>query len=103
MKPFLTTAVLSALLLAAWPGRIATGQTNSAKELVGLWEAKRRFGPDLRGTLFIKQPGGVLARAAKQSSPGLFHNLLAEPLGIKRYYLPISPGSLCSAIHSAGD
>lgn len=32
---------------------------NSARELAGLWEAKRRFGPDIRGTLLIKQAGGV--------------------------------------------
>ena len=30
--------------------------------------------------------GGVLRRAAKQSLPVLFQNLLAEPLQIKRYY-----------------
>jgi CubicO group peptidase (beta-lactamase class C family) len=33
----------------------ATIQANSAKELVGLWEAKRRFGPDVRGTLLITE------------------------------------------------
>ncbi len=32
---------------------------NPARELAGLWEAKRRFGPDIRGTLLIKQAGGV--------------------------------------------
>lgn len=35
-----------------------TAQANSAKELVGLWGAKRRFGPDVRGTLLIRQTGG---------------------------------------------
>jgi CubicO group peptidase (beta-lactamase class C family) len=35
----------------------ATAQANSAKEFVGLWEAKRRFGPDLRGTLLVRQRG----------------------------------------------
>ncbi len=35
--------------------------------------------------------GGVLQRAAKQSLPVLFQNLLAEPLRIKRYYLPLTP------------
>jgi CubicO group peptidase (beta-lactamase class C family) len=33
-------------------------QANSAKELVGLWEAKRRFGPDVRGTLVIRKTSG---------------------------------------------
>ena len=36
----------------------ATAQTNSAGQLAGLWEAKRRFGPDIRGSLLIKQTGG---------------------------------------------
>jgi len=35
--------------------------------------------------------GGVVSRAAKQSSPTLFQNLIAEPLQMKRYYLPLSP------------
>ena len=35
--------------------------------------------------------GGVLARAAKQRAQELFRKLLAEPLGIKRYYLLVSP------------
>ncbi|HEX8847804.1 MAG TPA: serine hydrolase [Pyrinomonadaceae bacterium] len=35
----------------------AKAQATSGKELVGLWEAKRRFGPDIRGTLFIRQSG----------------------------------------------
>jgi CubicO group peptidase (beta-lactamase class C family) len=35
--------------------------------------------------------GGVVARAARQSAQELFHKLLAEPLGIKRYYLMVSP------------
>lgn len=35
--------------------------------------------------------GGVLQRASRQSLPVLFQNLLAEPLNIKRYYLPLTP------------
>ena len=35
--------------------------------------------------------GGVVARAARQSPQELFHKLLAEPLGIKRYYVMVSP------------
>lgn len=48
------------LLLSQIPfGLQATvSQTNSAKDLVGLWEAKRRFGPDLRGALLVKQSNG---------------------------------------------
>ena len=39
--------------------RTATAQANSTKELAGLWQAKRRFGPDVRGALLIKQTGGT--------------------------------------------
>lgn len=36
----------------------AAAKPNSARELAGLWEAKRRFGPDIRGSLIIKQSNG---------------------------------------------
>ncbi|MDQ3750936.1 MAG: beta-lactamase family protein [Acidobacteriota bacterium] len=60
MKTFFLSAAVSlfALISAVSPERIATAQVNSAKELVGLWEAKRRFGPDVRGTLLVKQSNG---------------------------------------------
>jgi CubicO group peptidase (beta-lactamase class C family) len=35
--------------------------------------------------------GGVISRAAGEPSPVLFQKLLAEPLNIKRYYLPLTP------------
>ena len=35
--------------------------------------------------------GGVLKHAAGRALPDLFHDLLAAPLGIKRYYLNLSP------------
>jgi CubicO group peptidase (beta-lactamase class C family) len=35
--------------------------------------------------------GGVLARAAGRPLTQLFHELLAEPLGIKRYYMNLTP------------
>lgn len=38
--------------------RAQTAEARSARELAGLWEAKRRFGPDIRGTLLIKQSNG---------------------------------------------
>src|SRR5258707_15785623 len=28
------------------------------RELVGLWEAKHRYGPDIRGTLIVTHPNG---------------------------------------------
>ena len=35
--------------------------------------------------------GGVLRKAARRPLPELFHNLLAEPLGIRRYWLNLMP------------
>lgn len=35
-----------------------TAAPRSARELAGLWQAKLRFGPDVRGTLLIKQRDG---------------------------------------------
>jgi len=57
MKTFflLILTFLLALTSATLPTRTADAQTNSAKELAGLWEAKQRFGPDVRGTLLITQ------------------------------------------------
>lgn len=58
---FLSIAtVILALISTVSLSRIATAQAqaDSAKELIGLWEAKRRFGPDVRGTLLIRQTGG---------------------------------------------
>jgi hypothetical protein len=45
------------LLLASEPAlvRAAIAQANSAKDLVGLWQAKRRFGPDVRATLVTRR------------------------------------------------
>lgn len=52
-------AVILALIPAAPPARINAAQSPAAaaRELVGLWEAKRRFGPDIRGTLLVRQAG----------------------------------------------
>lgn len=52
---FLFALVLS---LAVSQTQTATAQANSTQELVGLWQAKRRFGPDVRGTLLVKQSNG---------------------------------------------
>jgi len=51
----LVIAVLLASISTTFPTRIINAQTNSAKELAGLWEAKQRLGPDVRGTLLITQ------------------------------------------------
>ena len=39
------------------PLRTSSAHDNSAKELAGLWEAKKRFGPEVRGTLSVRQTG----------------------------------------------
>jgi CubicO group peptidase (beta-lactamase class C family) len=54
---FLIASIL-VLLFISPAVRVSTAQSNSAKELAGLWEAKRRFGPDIRGTLLIRQTNG---------------------------------------------
>ena len=60
MRTFLILGFVAALVLLPDTSliRAANAQAGSAKELVGLWEAKRRFGPDVRGTLLIRQTGG---------------------------------------------
>lgn len=52
---FLTFLVISAI---AFLTQTASVQTNSANQLAGLWEAKKRFGPDVRGALYLRQIGG---------------------------------------------
>lgn len=54
---FLLAGIL-VLLFISPALRVSTAQSNSARELAGLWEAKRRFGPDIRGTLLIRQSNG---------------------------------------------
>jgi CubicO group peptidase (beta-lactamase class C family) len=57
-----TPLVIVALLLIA-PARPAAAQADTS--LAGVWEAKRRFGPDVRGTLLVRQvPGGWRAEIA---------------------------------------
>jgi CubicO group peptidase (beta-lactamase class C family) len=50
MKKVGLAALVLALLLAA---------TGSANNLAGLWKAKKRFGPDARGTLVLQRSGGT--------------------------------------------
>ena len=58
MRRFLLIVIVSGVLIsAAVSPRLVIPQANSAKELAGLWEAKKRFGPEVRGTLFIRQTG----------------------------------------------
>ena len=50
-------AVLFTLLLVAVSLPLPGQSTGSASELAGLWKAKKRFGPDARGTLVLQQIG----------------------------------------------
>jgi CubicO group peptidase (beta-lactamase class C family) len=50
--------------------------------------------PDTKWVYCSVQPnllGGVLARATHRALPDLFHDLVAEPLGIERYWLILQP------------
>jgi CubicO group peptidase (beta-lactamase class C family) len=60
MRTFLILGFVAALILLSDTSlmRASNAQASSAKELIGLWEAKRRFGPEIRGTLLIRQTGG---------------------------------------------
>ena len=72
MKNFslLIITILCVLISARAPFHIATAEANSARDLIGLWEAKRRFGPDVRGTLLIRQTGSNWqAEIAGRSAP----------------------------------
>ena len=55
---FLGITLLSLLTSETLLVQMAAAQANSAKELAGLWQAKRRFGPDVRGSLLVKQSNG---------------------------------------------
>ncbi len=77
VKVFFFLGVLFALVLslAVSLSQTATAQANSAQELVGLWQAKHRFGPDVRGTLLIKQNNGewqteIAGRVAQTKTSG---------------------------------
>lgn len=57
IKTFFFVGILFALVLssAISPVRTATAQTNPARQLAGLWQAERRFGADVGGSLVIRQ------------------------------------------------
>jgi len=55
---FLAITLISALISEILLVQTAAAQANPAQELAGLWQAKRRFGPDVRGTLLVKQSNG---------------------------------------------
>ncbi|HEY6064796.1 MAG TPA: hypothetical protein VIY96_01480, partial [Thermoanaerobaculia bacterium] len=49
--------VLLAALSLLGPPALPAASAGSAEELVGLWKAKRWFGPDARGALVIRRSG----------------------------------------------
>jgi hypothetical protein len=52
-----STAALLLLLLQAGGNTPKPATSGAASELAGLWQARRRFGPDVRGTLVIRRIG----------------------------------------------
>ncbi len=56
---FLGITLVSVLVSEILLVQTAAAQTNSARELVGLWQAKRRFSPDVRGLLLVTKSNGV--------------------------------------------
>src|SRR5437762_2715769 len=48
---------IAALLLFLLQAGGETAKPPTAGELAGLWQARRRFGPDIRGTLVIRRMG----------------------------------------------
>jgi CubicO group peptidase (beta-lactamase class C family) len=50
--------ILCVLISVTAPIPIAAAESNSATELVGLWEAKRRFGQEIGGPLIIRRVNG---------------------------------------------
>ena len=63
-SPVLVIVIIVAVFLLM-PRQMKSSTDVLASELVGLWEAKRRFGPDIRGSLIIRRTGaGWLAEIA---------------------------------------
>lgn len=57
MKNARTPAIVFALLFVTASHALLADTTASANELAGLWKAKKRFGPDARGTLVLQRSG----------------------------------------------
>ena len=58
----LTSLVLIAIAIGpAAPAQTTTTPQAPSDKLVGLWKAKKRFGPDARGTLVIRKDGSAYA------------------------------------------
>jgi CubicO group peptidase (beta-lactamase class C family) len=55
---FLGITLVSVLVSEFLLVQTAAAQANSARELAGLWQSKRRSGPDVRGSLLVKQSNG---------------------------------------------
>jgi CubicO group peptidase (beta-lactamase class C family) len=55
----LISAVVLVLFLVSPVVRVSSAQSNSVQELAGLWKAKKRFGPDARGSLIIQKDGAT--------------------------------------------
>jgi CubicO group peptidase (beta-lactamase class C family) len=90
----LTIALLGAPAVA--PAADATA--GSAEELAGLWRAKRRFGPDERGTLIIERtPAGWMADFLGRRIE------VGEQDGILSFALPAGRGAFRAALNGDGE
>ena len=70
MNAAVRSVLVLSLAVVAPPVVAADADKKSARELAGLWEAKRRFGPDIRGTLTIEQTAdGWRAEIAGRRAP----------------------------------
>lgn len=88
--------VLLALLISL-PGLALAADTGSARDLVGLWQAKQRFGPDVRGELLlVRDKDGWRASIAGRSAPASFNG------GEVGFILPSDLGSFRGRLDGKG-
>src|SRR5436190_2631049 len=90
-------AGLLALAVAASP--MASGAESGDESLVGLWAAKRFFGPDVRGELvLVPRDGAVVAEIAGFSAP-----VKVARGGEHLFELPDGRGSFRGKVAASGD
>jgi CubicO group peptidase (beta-lactamase class C family) len=86
------------LLFAIVPaGADEPAPKDGARALAGLWEAKRRFGPDVRGTLVLEQAHGWTADVAGRTVP------VAADGTLLTFTLPGARGSFRARLERSGD
>ena len=86
------------ILAAAFVVFGQSSPTRTANELVGLWEAKRKFGPEVQGPIEIRQSDGQLIAAV-----GVFETVVSAEEGEVRIELPEDRGWFRGRISDDGD